>query len=524
MLITELIKRDSIFIQSLDNDISIINEEEMYYLESLYLNPSYLDYEKSLNLMNILVKYDFKQVEEYSFLIYYKFGLKPFNEFEFMNIPKEYIKDVYESEIFDHVYKNNMLNSIVCIYSLGNSGFIPGQINFKQKLLLNGLEVAKWIYSLDNEVLKYTDQLFESCCYYNQLDSCKWLLSLSNDIEINNQKMIKAFSLPRSNYSIDINLVKWLYSFDKIDLNNIIEPLFEKAFINGDLNIIKFLCLNLKDNSYLPTMNDFKNVCYSGNLECLVWLCENYDFNNVININEIFHSLYLNHQLEVVKYIYYNYKIDLEYEYFYNIFIFGLKFGNINLVKWLYSIHDYTDCIKKNISLTNLYSKYGNIDIVKWLYSLNIYSLEKSLFNEVCSFSKFEIAKWMYSFGTITIDENDKDLFIDSIKFSNNYDYISWIYSLYDFSFCLKEAFYNACILNKIKIAKWLYTLGEYDVGLSFKMICKSGYNEIFIWLKSINRIKFEFNDTEVLLISDGTNYKTDNKYIINWIKTKLIY
>ena len=352
---------------------------------------------------------------------------------------------------------------------------------------LNGhLEIAQWLYSIDQNVLNintfysneyninndlklcknYSDNFVLSCESGN-LKIPQWLLKISPNINIHRFNDYAFYRVCNLGH---IEVAQWLYNIDKnIDFK------YNEEFTNKNENFFSLVCsngyLNLAiwifsiDNDIINDLDItliFQKSCKDGYLELSKWLLETFNSINLSNINNIFFLTAINGHIEILQWLY-NLNIEINVSKSHLIFNVCLN-GYLNIAQWLYEINNNIlniEIISVNILIKKLCSK-GNLEIIKWLYEKKSisYDILDTCFYEACINDHFETAKWLKNIENNNIIVYEK-LFILVCQ-NCSIEIAQWLYNInpllnlrYNNDEAIKFA-YNKC---NYSIVMWLSTL-----------------------------------------------------------------
>ena len=312
---------------------------------------------------------------------------------------------------------------------------------FEKLICCNNCDLITYIdkkYKYDYH--KNNDQLFRDCCEKNFVNSVILLCSLTKfNLKIE-QHYCDRFNdeIPfhffcRHNY---FRLAKAYYNFFGFDIN-------------------------CKDNEAIC-------LCVQeGHLEMTKWL---YQLGGNIKSqdNWCFYIAISKNHIHILKWIYSLNIIDIHMNSEYP-FRYACGCRNLQAAQWLYSlganIHIFDDQTFYSAVLSE------NYEIANWLYSLGEINLSDDnyyIFRALCETGNLDALKWVYSLS----DEIDIHMFNDfpfrSACYSNNIEIAKWIYSLghVDIKSCNHSAFCFSCKCNYLEIANWLISLNpnEYSI------------------------------------------------------------
>jgi hypothetical protein len=501
----EEIYRDSFFIQSLDKEENDFFEEikkDLINIDYIYTDPTTLNLIDSLKLMNTLVKYDFKQIKDFTYLFYYKFGKFYFNNDTFMYGPNIFIENIHEEYIFEYLCKNGFLIPIKWIYSLGNIDIHEYKEQYFRIGCQNGhLELCQWIYSLGNIDLHiFNDKCFILACKSGNINLVKWLHSLDEfNIHINNEEPFRV-SYIRSY----IDICKYIYSCGNTDIHSDNDNIIK--YEHNDLDLLKWL-FTIGEFKESHIAKGFINSIISDNLEVLKFLYSKTNISKYYNDDQFIIATFMYNSLETAKWLYNSENHEL--------FEFDLICENCDLefMEWYLSLDNINiDPYKNGLRLVCI---RGDLNLSKLLYSLdevNKNNIER-IFIETCEAGHLEVTQWLYNLlGDKKFNING--LFITACR-KRNLKMCQWLYSLggVDIHLHYDEPFKLACEYNCIKLVKWLYSLGNINLyclnDCGIKLAIKNINIELTKWILSIHNpkckyryeLKYEYNKKFLIFI-----------------------
>ncbi len=172
-----------------------------------------------------------------------------------------------------------------------------------------------------------------------------------------------------------------------------VNELFEKACVDGNLDVAKWIRQNMRKPLHILTINYiFYQVCESGHLEVIQWLWTHYS------------------------------DVDIE-----NGFKGACGYGHLEVIQWLYMVKSDMDIIG-NDSLYMLCNQDSNLPALQWLYTMRPEILEEfeNLFYYVCGHGRLAIARWIYDCRHDVLDDM---VFLEACK-NRCYSIVQWIHEV----------------------------------------------------------------------------------------------
>uniref|UniRef100_A0A6C0J6Y3 Ankyrin repeat protein n=1 Tax=viral metagenome TaxID=1070528 RepID=A0A6C0J6Y3_9ZZZZ len=212
-----------------------------------------------------------------------------------------------------------------------------------------------------------------------------------------------------------------------------------------------------KTKTLLIYVARFLSGCYDGQLEIVKWTYSIGEFT-AKEINNGFMNSFEKYHINIAKWLYSNYN-NIHTR---DAFLFCCEIEFMEGVKWLYSLDNcrFNGDINDHF---NLSCCRGNLILSKWLYSLggvDIHYKKDQAFSKCCFYGYLEIAIWLHGLGGINIHDNNED------------------------------AFQICCINGNLLFLKWLYSLGNVDIrsnnDMAFYVSCSDGYLQVAQWLATL--------------------------------------
>lgn len=402
--IGKLINEDSNFVKENCEILEFLREQEIQLLEQFYTDREKLNKEQSLNLINILHKYDFKQSQDFTIISIVKFKLVSFEPY--------YLEDI---DLIKFFRKNISIIE-------GENNFIFDEDFPKMKLCAErGLFVAlKWFHELDkNEILKDVNILTLAGIQEN-IEMFLWIREIYMQ---NFSRLILEDNTINLNILCSRSVVN-LCKNGKLEIIKNLIPYFEPKYYDyGDFFQVACVYENIEIAQYISTIiepnrfilqNALHKILSERSKNALKWILENYDFP--FDTNSIFSCACISGSLECVKIVYYT-SIDKNLKIFSDIinkhFYKALKIGNNDIAKWIYSLGIvlYEVVIEGFMICCNV----GNLEGVKFTHSLelSLYNIRTGFINSCFYSDSLETIKWLYENNDI--DQESLEIAFNSI-------------------------------------------------------------------------------------------------------------
>lgn len=335
------------------------------------------------------------------------------------------------------------------------------------------IDIAKWLYSIDNDIIHINERSFEHTCMKGHFEVAKWLYSLYPKFAT-----VDAFS--SACYYGNIDIAKWLYSLD----NHIIDKY------------------------------EFSKFCHSGKIEIAKWL---YSLNNDFFDKNAFSYACLSRSIDFAKWIYsldVNVNIDDAFEN-------ACSCNNIDTAKWVYSLGVNNNTVKKILCEFRV-----PIEIAKWLYSLdNTVKINYNcLITSNCTYT--ETIEWLcVSCNIVDTFNNDEEINKTFVwAFDNGYfEIVKWLCNLTTTIKITDEMFCSACELRQTDIAKLVYDLStsseqidiHADDDRAFILALSQNLYQTVKWLCGIDQMfivkNLERIDYKTIVYRLGLSKETSN-------------
>ena len=210
---------------------------------------------------------------------------------------------------------------------------------FRYACYEDNLEVAQWIWQLDQNINTDVQQLFTDLCYYKEhLRIAQWLLQVGKNINIHDEKE-EPFRLACQNGSLET--AQWLWQLCPcINIHAKKEYAFRLACTEGYIETARWLWqLNRNIDIHAKDEYAFRLACEEGHIETAQWL---WQLDQNINIH-----------------------VGNEYA-----FKLACKEGHLEIAKWLWQLDQDIDIHTENDSAFRSACNKGRIDVAQWLSTL----------------------------------------------------------------------------------------------------------------------------------------------------------
>lgn len=329
------------------------------------------------------------------------------------NVDLSYLVNDNNLDLFNILYDNDLLCNIYDKESISpytnclfNIACLKGQLkicrflyekyniqltsNYFILTCFNGhLNVAMWLYNYV-DILKtfiYENQnvdAFYIACVNNQYNILIWLINLEEIKNYINTCRWKYLFIRCCRLGF-IKIVKLLYYNNIYDKNNL-DISFLLSCHNNNLELCKWLFkLNIID---IHIYNDFVFIgsCYNGCLDVCKWLYEKVFFNDEI-LNIAFAKSCIYNQKDICLWLLSISNINIHYEDEY-----AFRLSDLENQKWLMTLDSNIDVNAKNESAFYYACYNNNIEQVEWLlnFDIDIYNvLKKNFYYNIYNNDKF---------------------------------------------------------------------------------------------------------------------------------------
>lgn len=203
-----------------------------------------------------------------------------------------------ESNFYLVCQKGN-LKMATSIYAIAKKHNKKLDINtaFKNSCENGNLEIAKWLYSLEDKLLP-SEECYYNICLNGNLCMLKWILTLN---VISDKIIYNCFDIACRNSQI--NITEYLYILYKnINLNDH----FVTACAYGKIYMAKWiLSLDKTIDLHYESDDAFRSACSLGNLDIAKWLMSFDDKPNIhLDNEEVFRDACINNYFEIAKWLY----------------------------------------------------------------------------------------------------------------------------------------------------------------------------------------------------------------------------
>lgn len=271
--------------------------------------------------------------------------------------------------------------------------------------------------------------------------------------------------------------------------------------------LINYICPKIKGYKYkFSRKHIFNSICKHG----LIEMAKEYVIHNEFesdDINDAFLSASSNGQLHIIKWLYFNYDIIIDYCYdrdmfdtSYTPFILACKNNHIGVAKWLFQkgvkIHLFSDaamdfaCRRSNFKIMewlftidknyDLQCEHYSIDVLKWLHirGFKLINKKNSILKRACFTNNLKKFKFMHSIGAKIRDDD----FITVYR-NGSHDVLKWIVSNGLKTHMIYDAFIWMCGAGNLKMINWFISNGlEIRDNAPFIQACRSNKSEVIQW------------------------------------------
>jgi hypothetical protein len=218
-----------------------------------------------------------------------------------------------------------------------------------------------------------------------------------------------------------------------------------------------------KKNPYLFQV--FIIICSNGKEQLYEWLKEFREYDNFKSLYA-FEKCLVNFHIELYKKIILENEINCmnENNFLSNVLEDCIRIGNLNMVKWLYSLEQ----IKTNSNTLNFIIACENnkMEIATWLLnncsSIDLTENDYYVISNSCLSGNTNLIIWLFTLcPNVLIDNIIDAMFYNSAKC--NLEFTQWVYGLDTQNKIKEESFIEnisgACCNNLLDKAKWLYEI-----------------------------------------------------------------
>lgn len=428
-------------------------------------------------------------------------------------------------------------------------------------------EIVKFIFKMGNYLsnyakVNYTEENHSDAFYYTcekgHFEVVKWMYEI-NEFE----ELIDLCSIDASIYSGNLEIIQWMYAknssafYNGIYEKNNPNCIFEKACLENQLEIAKFLNDIYKNENIECTILTFQIVCTKGYFEMAKWLWNvrkpKVDFSKFIveylfslldlditiwlwNISEGSINFYTNEQFikndlirqhnnKTLKWIIETIKIN-DPKILNEMFEKSIMYSNFEMAKYIYGNFDINFKSIKDPAINELI-RDGSLEFIEWAYEVT------NKFNDICvdpytmcenAFIRqdIEIVEWVFKNFNIDIQQFFQDNFVDFCG-QNNIFALNYLYPKTELT-CrinISLAFEMACLRNSFEAAKFLFDLDPNRILSLKSLIHKTLHKchekhislDFFKWLLSLHKLP----QVELQIILDNC-VSSNNAYIAKWI------
>jgi len=328
--------------------------------------------------------------------------------------------------------------------------------------------------------------LTRECLSIGNLEIAKWLISLKNNINIDDEFTELVINIRSTAVILGnierLNIVQWLY--EKSKRKYISDEVFEKMCYDGHLDIVKWMYSLNKANINLELLWNILCNCSNGQLEIIKWIIDISEIKPFIDYDQMFQNACKIDQIiveglahygrgrSVLTWLY-NFNPDKTLYNYNQAFIEACDVAAGDNIEWLYNLNiEYSiDVLSKgfykisenaswryaypNSQISRAIGKLEEKCIIDWFINkgVDIHIYNDFAFRNACEFNDMVAAKKIYNMGGVNIRASTTD---EETDVGPNNEKIAKDY-----------AFRAACYCGNLKIVKWLLTLcNEYDYEL----------------------------------------------------------
>ncbi len=170
-----------------------------------------------------------------------------------------------------------------------------------------------------------------------------------------------------------------------------VNELFEKACVNGNLDVAEWLRQNMRKPLHISTINYiFYQVCESGHLDVVQWLWTHY---SNVDIENGFEGACGYGHLEVIQWLYWL-KPDMDITGTDTLYMLCDNDSNLPALQWLYAVRP--EISEEFESAFSFACRRGRLEIARWIYDCQHEVLDDTVFLEACENRCYSIVQWIH--------------------------------------------------------------------------------------------------------------------------------
>lgn len=469
MSLDNYILENSEFIQMFkDEDLSeLMTERELQLIDLFRQDHMQFSQEVSLEVLDIINKFEFKQASDFALLCIFRFNLISFD-------PKYYFEHFLDLVRYKRNQREKGENYIhrkvsleeKLIIACKNGCIMTVEFLMSQEISLydgltfavehNQLELVKWLENfIDFKNHRNTVYLYNSALKTENLEMVKLVIKKKNiqtfikSLTCKNFEIVKFFEMEIPENIQQEHLIE-AFRFGSLETAKLIlnkipisesarSSLYSAAVSRGNLDVVKWIhSINGFQNreywSYFPDCLKY------GKLESLKWLHEA-NFFVISDFRELFRGKYLKRPLESIK--------------------------------WMYTFMEFSE--EEKLELFTKACLMDNAEVAKWLHSILNINDERlmEIFETICCKNAVNIAKWIYSIIPIYPDQINS-IFIKSSQ-GENRQIVEWLYNIEDINpDLLEQAFMNCIVSGFMDGFIFFYNLFGNNEDIMYKAFLKT--------------------------------------------------
>ena len=232
------------------------------------------------------------------------------------------------------------------------------------------------------------------------------------------------------------------------------------------------------------------------------------------------------HNLDNMKWLYYQRGLDLDWSPFY----IAVAYGNLEIVKWVYSVEYFFD---KQL----FYIATGNkdIEVIKWLYYKIKFDLNSKVFSYALRYENLEVLKWLHSLncevfneienfpGSFVVDNGfntQPENIVLAAAYLGNLEILKWVIQTYadPNDKIIHPKLFEYAIFGdnekNLSIVEWVWDNypREFDKIVYQRTAASRNQLKLLKWMHS----KFGLDTTDSRTLYNSLN--EDNLEMVNWL------